>query len=324
MARRLTRVSFRAVAFALVFASSFVIRNVFAQRAGEPRVEVEPALTSSIEPSALARSLSIELGPTASTVESVAVVRAPGGVLVTVQLATEQRREVVVLDDAAGSSRLRVLALAIAELVRRPGSDAVPAGRAQIAANAPAVAPPPRAPAAPAKRTGVDAALTLDVGARFTTTPSPVLPSARVTSVVATSPGVAFSLAATGTYVEANGVLGQASLGVASLTGGAAARFHALGASLHLGPRLGLGWARGLGSATAQSVASGPVQSMIALAGIGARVHFPESARVFAVVSTGADYVLRGLELRGDDRILIGLSGLLVEGAVGVGIRLSP
>ncbi len=285
--------------------------------AGEPSIEVAAAVADDIDAAALARSLRIELGAEAAEV-AVAVEPAPDGVLVVVRMRGEERRETVVLSDAPKNARVRVLALAIGEIVRRPAQ--APPASAPIAPPIAPTAPPasevPRPPPPPRPF-----ALSLEGGARITADRSRTFPFARLVGHAVVARAWALHVSFDGARDAADDALGRAALTVLAIGAGSSLRATSSALSFELGPRVLAGWASGTGTAGA-SATSRAIDSLVVLGGVGARLRFPDASRLFGTVDAEIDYALRGLELRADDRVLLGLTGVVLSIGAGVGIRL--
>lgn len=287
---------------------------------GGPPVEVAASLDSTIDRTELARSLRVELGSESGSVERIVVEPSAGGALVLVKLESEERRERVLLDDTPAASRARVLALAIGEIVRRKRVQAsAPEASGKPTRSAPS--PPVAAPLAP--REPPDVAVALEGGALFAPRAARSLPFVRAVAFVMVSSRFAVRLGLDGMLDRADDVLGKAQLMAVVASVGADARLSIGPVTIEAGPQVSAGWAHGAGSAVGDAE-GGSADAPVVFGGVGARVQVPARGRVFAALGLGAAYAIRGLELRADERRMLGLSGFLFDVAGGAGIRFGP
>ena len=294
-----------------------------AARADTPPLDVSVEAGTGVESKALEGHLAVELDR-ATGPQRVEVARQGASLRVRLVYAdgSDERLVVDVTDVSDGAPR--VLALAIGEAARlhvaRPERAAPPAPPARPAnvtptAPAPTSLPPPSTPA-------IGVLVSASLGAR----------AFGAAGNVGFEPRLAIGL------VHRSGVVAE--LGGAYFTAGASdplgdVRLHAVGASLafayeralvssvfvRAGPRLDVGAAFGSGTATSTALASTTSGALVSLVG-EAVVSVGFGARnPWLLVAIDAGGVLRGIDLRADDRTPLAALGATFGGRLGLGFR---
>ncbi len=302
----------------------------------EPRpLDVSVEVGAGIETKVLEGHLAVELEPTTAP-QKVEIARQ--GASLRVRLAYSdgsEERLTVDVTDVADDAAPRVLALAIGEAARLHVARSERLPPAPLPAPLPpprvvAPAPPPDVPLPSTREPAVRALLSTSIGAR-------VFSAAGSLGV---EPRLAFGLAHRSGFI--------ADIGVSYLTAGASdtlgdVRLHTIGASLGAGyelalssrvrvrggPRLDVGAAFGSGTANANANAnatrpalasstSAPLASLVGEVVVSVRLGARQPWLLLALDAGG---VLRGLDLRADDRTALAALGGSFGGRLGIGFR---
>lgn len=287
-------------------------------------LDVSVEAGAGVESKALEGHLAVELDR-ATGPQRVEVARQGGSLRVRLVYADgSDERLVVDVTDVSDGAAPRVLALAIGEAARlhvaRPERAAPPAPPARPAnvtptAPAPTSLPPPSTPA-------IGVLVSASLGAR----------AFGAAGNVGFEPRLAIGL------VHRSGVVAE--LGGAYFTAGASdplgdVRLHAVGASLAVayeralasrvfvraGPRLDVGVAFGSGTATSTALASSTSGALVSLVGEGVVSVGLGARNPWLLVAIDAGGVLRGIDLRADDRTPLAALGASFGGRLGLGFR---
>lgn len=315
-----------------VFAAALAVLAHVAPAWAEPRpLDVSVEVGAGIETKVLEGHLAVELEPTTAP-QKVEIARQGASLRVRLAYADgSEERLTVDVTDVAGEAAPRVLALAIGEAARlhvarsdRPPPAPVPAPLPPPRVVAPA--PSPDVPLPSTREPAVRALLSTSIGARVFS----------AAGSVGVEPRLAFGLAHRSGFI--------ADIGVWYLTAGASdtlgdVRLHAFGGSLGAGyelalssrvrvrggPRLDVGAAFGSGTANANatrpalaSSTSAPLASLVGEVVVSVRLGARQPWLLLALDAGG---VLRGLDLRADDRTALAALGGSFGGRLGIGFR---
>jgi hypothetical protein len=294
-------------------------------RAADPAttpIEIAPELGAMLDRGQLARALRIELGNETDLVLVRVTPDGDTGVAVTIRGSRgAPLTEKVSLNDVPANARVRVLALAIAEMARRQPPHDAPKEPT----------PPPKTtlpPETKAPASAHDSALGIEGGTTLLVTTGRWLPLVRGYGRIAIGSWLGVRISAEGTGDRSDDTLGRlqfvALLGALSLD----ARVQSGFVQFEGGPQLRVGALFGSSDPHSSYPREGApaigasATDVIVLAGLAVRAIAPARGLFFGTLGAGGAAAVQGVTLRADDRRRVGLTGSMLEGMIGFGLRL--